>query len=361
MREGVSCGLSIIATNSTTSGLGYRYMSNFACRVALKCNDSGEYMNLFDRCRMEPKDTPGRMLCKINKELYEMQSFIAFEGEKEIERSNAVKKFIENINSKYPDMFAKKIPSVPEVLTFKYIDTNYNKGNDRYRYPIGLEYSNVDLVTLDLKSTNELCIIGRDNKRNMAALSSILAAIHRTVLTCPVSMYVIDSIERTLKSKSEFGYIERYTIDYSEIGNILDKISIEMEKRYEYLINGDMEELAHFDKKVIVINNRDTIEFISSNKDLLETYMNIVKKYKALGVTFIFSDIEDAAVGYNSPDLLRRFKEERHAIITSDLQEFKFCDIAVNVIRNNKNINAGDCFLMNGSDVLRIKLVEEVE
>lgn len=359
-REGVSCGISVIITNAATSGLGYRYMSNFACRLAFRCNDAGEYMNIFDRCRMQPKDVPGRMLCKLNKELYEMQSFIAFEGEKEVDRSNAIKAFIEEINAQYPDTRAKKIPSIPEVLTFDYMDTNYNFKAAGYQYPIALDYANVEVVALDLKAWNEFCIIGKDSNRKLAAANCILSAIHHEVLRKPVKLYIIDGVERRLKAKANLGYVERYTIDYSEIGSILDELMPELENRRQMLLDGDLDQLAKNTQIVILINSKDAVEYISSTKEILELYTHIIKQFKSLGIAFIFTDIEDAAVSYSGPELLKRFKESKKAIITGSLQEFKFCELPSSAVRNNKTVNAGDVFLLDGSDVTRVKLAEEV-
>ena len=359
-REGISCGISIIVTNASTNGLGYRYMSNFACRLSFRCNDAGEYMNIFDRCRIQPKDVPGRMLCKLNKELYEMQSFIAFEGEKELDRSNAVKKFVEECNAQYPNELAKKIPSIPEVLTFDYIDNNYNIKVAGYQYPVALDYANVDVVTLDLKTWNEFCIIGKDAGKKLAATNSIMAAIHHNVLTKPVEMYIIDGVERQLKAKADLGYVEKYTIDYSEIGSIFDSLMPEMEKRHQLLMDGELDQLAKCAQIIILINNKDAVEYMSSTKEILEIYTRMVKQFKSLGVAFIFSDIEDVAVGYSGPELLKKFKDSKKAIITSNLQEFKFCDLPSTAVRNNKTVNVGDVFLLDGSDVTRIKLAEEV-
>lgn len=359
-REGISCGISILVTNASTNGLGYRYMSNFACRLSFRCNDAGEYMNIFDRCRMQPKDVPGRMLCKLNKELYEMQSFIAFEGEKELDRSNAVKKFVDEINAQYPNEMAKKIPSIPEVLSFDYIDNNYSVKMSGYQYPIALDYSNVDVVTLDLKAWNEFCIIGKDAGKKLAATNSIMAAIHHNVLSKPVEMYIIDGVERQLKSKSDLGYVEKYTIDYSEIGSIFDSLMPELEKRHQLLMDGELDQLAKCAQIIILINNKDAIEYMSTTKEILEVYTRMVKQFKSLGVAFIFSDIEDVAVGYSGPELLKKFKDSKKAIITSNLQEFKFCDLPSTAVRNNKTVNVGDVFLLDGSDVTRIKLAEEV-
>lgn len=359
-REGISCGISILVTNASTNGLGYRYMSNFACRLSFRCNDAGEYMNIFDRCRMQPKDVPGRMLCKLNKELYEMQSFIAFEGEKELDRSNAVKKFVDEINAQYPNEMGKKIPSIPEVLSFDYIDNNYSVKMSGYQYPIALDYSNVDVVTLDLKAWNEFCIIGKDAGKKLAATNSIMAAIHHNVLSKPVEMYIIDGVERQLKSKSDLGYVEKYTIDYSEIGSIFDSLMPELEKRHQLLMDGELDQLAKCAQIIILINNKDAIEYMSTTKEILEVYTRMVKQFKSLGVAFIFSDIEDVAVGYSGPELLKKFKDSKKAIITSNLQEFKFCDLPSTAVRNNKTVNVGDVFLLDGSDVTRIKLAEEV-
>lgn len=359
-REGISCGISIIVTNATTSGFGYRYLSNFACRLAFKCNDSSEYMSVFDRCRMQPKDVPGRLLCMINKELYEMQSFIAFEGEKEFERSSAVKSFVEEINSQYPHEYARKIPTIPEILTFDYIDANYNFTPQGYQYPIALDYSNVDVVTIDLKAWNEFCIIGREAEKKMSVTNSILAVIHRKVLSKPVKLYIIDSIERPLKARKDLSYVERYTIDYSEIGGIFDELIPELEERHNLLMSGEVDQLTRRPEIIILINNKDALEYISTTKQILEMYTRMTKQFKALGIAFIFSDVEDAAVGYNGPELLKRFKESKRAIITGSLQEFKFCDLPSTAVRNNKTVNVGDCFVLNGSDVTRIKLAEEV-
>lgn len=359
-REGVSCGISILVTNASTNGLGYRYMSNFGCRLSFRCNDAGEYMNIFDRCRMQPKDVPGRMLCKLDKELYEMQSFIAFEGVKELDRSNAVKKFVDDINAQYPGEMAKKIPSIPEVLTFDYIDNNYNFKMSGYQYPIALDYSNVDVVVLDFKTWNEFCIIGKDAGKKVAATNNIMAAIHHNVLSKPVEMYIIDGIERQLKAKADFGYVEKYTIDYSEIGSIFDSLIPELEKRHQLLMDGELDQLAKCAQIIILINNKDAVEYMSTTKEILEVYTRMVKQFKSLGVAFIFSDIEDVAVGYSGPELLKRFKDSKKAIITSNLQEFKFCDLSSAAVRNNKTVNVGDVFLLDGSDVTRIKLAEEV-
>lgn len=358
-REGITCGITVVLTNAQTNGIGFKYMSNFACKLALTCNDSNEYGMLFDRCRIEPKDVPGRMLCIQNKTIYELQSFLAFEGKKEIDRSNAVKQFIESINQKYTSQYAKKIPAIPDKLTLEFLHNNYNLLLDRYKYPIALDYSDVDVVYLELNKVNEYCLIGKDIDKKQFVLDAILMSLAKRILTNPVQMYIIDSIERPLKEKAELGFVEKYTIDYSEIGNVLEEIYLELERRYSLLMESGLDSIRKMPFYFIVINNPEVIEYVSNTKELMEIYSNMLKKYKALGFVFLYSNIDDTNVGYNSPEILKKLKDNKKGIITSDIKEFKFCDIPSNIVRNSKQLGYGDAYLMDGSDVKRIKVIEE--
>ena len=358
-REGLTCGISCIVTNVQTNGLGYKYMSNFANKIALHCNDSGEYSNLFERCRMEPKDVPGRALCSINKQLYEMQTYLAFEGVKEIDRSNAIKKFIEQINNKYEDAHAKLIPSIPEILDYQYLERNYRYQFMNRQYPIGLDYANVDIVTLDLETITEFCVVGADYKLRSNAVKSILVSLMENILFAELRIFIIDDVQRSLKKESELPCIENYSIDYSLIGEWLLNIEEEMAKRYEVLLEEGIEVIRELPFILVLINNKDAIEYISKTKDVLESYNKIVQKYKALGVSFIFSDIEDASVPYGAPELLKRFKEQKRGLLlTKNLKEVKFCDVPVAIARKMKPLDLGDAYLLNGSTVDRIKLLE---
>lgn len=118
-REGVAIGISLIITSIQTNGISYKYMSNFAHRICMYCNQGDEYGSVFDKCRMTPKNVPGRCLYEINKTVFEMQTFLAFEGKKEIDRVQKIKEYSQLVNSKYMEEYATRIPEVPKVLNQK--------------------------------------------------------------------------------------------------------------------------------------------------------------------------------------------------------------------------------------------------
>ena len=358
IREGLSYGISVIMANSTTSGLGYRYLSNFGGRIVLYCNDSGEYTTLLERCRMKPREIPGRAIFSKDKNYYELQTYIAFEGEKEIDRSNAVKSFIEEQNSKYASVQARKIPEIPEFLTLKYMKDNFTISRTDYSYPVGLDYANVDTVNVDLREFNELAIVGNDEKIRMRVVMSLIRVMESYISANNIKMYIVDGINRALKEYSDKEFVSEYTLDVNKLEEIITRLEEICQERYNAIMNET--EITDKSLHVVVINTFDAIDVVSGNKPLMERYIKIVKQFKAMGVCFIYSAIEDANIAYGAPEILKRLKDNKKALITTKkIKEVKFTDLPMGVIRNMKPLGASDAYLLKDSDVFRIKMVDD--
>lgn len=358
-REGLTYGISVIVTNTTTTGFGYKYLSLFADRIAFFCNDSGEYANVLDKCRMTPNNEPGSAIYCKDGVLLEAKMFLAFEGNIEIERTNCAREHIAKMNEKNRSLMAKKIPCIPEKLDQKYISKNYNYQLDNSEYIVGLDYSTVDLVTLKLDKMNELSIVGKNSEKNLNMAHNLLNMLTQNALDNPVEIYILDSIERPLKKYSEHGSVADYTIDYVEIGTIVDDLSDIIEERYDILLNESIEKLKNYPLICVFVNNKDAIEYMSSTKDICEKYKQMLKRAKALKVLFVYSDLEDTAVSFGAPEILKKQKEVKNAFITDNLKEVQFYEIAPNISRSAKQLQEGDIFYLNDNFVQRIKLVEE--
>lgn len=119
--------------------------------------------------------------------------------------------------------------------------------------------------------------------------------------------------------------------------------------------------LYHIDNGLsqITFDSKEAMEYISSNKPILEKYNKLMKQYKALGISFIYSNIEDVTVPYTAPDILKRQKENKKAIITTPkLKDFKFCELQSAVVRHMKPLEFGDAYLLERTDISRIKVLE---
>lgn len=360
-REGIAVGISIILSNLQTGGIGYKYLSNFANRIALYCNDSGEYGNVFDRCRMQPKDVPGRALISVDRRIFECQCSLSFNGEKEVDRVENMKKFIEVTNSKEENRNkkARVIPEIPRLLTEEYIKYNYAKTQlKKYQIPIGLDYDEVDLVTLDLLKLSVIAVTGRENSGRTNFLKIIMNHIQKNIFDHPVKAYIIDDVERHLKKMDDYGFVDKYTVDANEFEVIIDEIDSELENRQEVVTEEGIEGIEKEPLLLVIVQNRDAIGALSSNNKAVEVYKKITRQYKALKVCFIFSDIENAAVAYGSPEILKSIKENKKALIFDDINNNKVFDIPVNALRTfKKPIEKGDAYFVMDNELIKIKTI----
>lgn len=358
-REGIAVGISVVLANPQTTGIGYKYLSNFSRRIALYCNDSGEYGNLFDRCRMQPRNIPGRALIAIDKEVYEYQTYLAFEGEKEIDRVASMKEFIQGCNEKYPFTRAKIIPEIPAVLSYQYLIDNYKiQDSGTYKTTIGLEYSSVDVLSLDMERATVLSMSGKEEGGRDSFIQIIMNQFNRNLNSNPVKMYILDDVNRSLKKYEDEDFVESYTLDSNEFEHIITEFGEEAEERYSDFIDEGMEALEEEPLLVALIQNKDVFEAISSNRQAVDTYKKLITKFKAMKILFIFSNIENVAISYNSPDILKQIKENKNMFLFEDLANQKILEIPNTMIREfKKNIGACEGYYIRDNDVFKVKLI----
>lgn len=357
-REGIAVGISVIIANLQTTSIGYKYLSNFQNRIALNCNDTNEYSNLFDRCRMKPKNVQGRGFIQIDKTVYEYQNFLGFDGEKEIDRVNDMKLFIEKVNSKYLEK-AKQIPELPRVLTLEHINNNYSMNSLKpYEVPYSLDYEQVELMTINLLKVGTLLITGREKSGKTNFIKIIFDYFQKHLFTYPVKAYIIDNSERQLKAFENFGFVEKYSIALSDLEEAINEVYYELQDRNDDLIHNAPEILDNKPLLLVIIQNQDALEYMNSNKELIEQYKKIVKQYKALKICFIFSDVEDVAIAYNSPEIFKLLKENRKGLIFNDLSNHKLFEIPLNIQRDYKKpIEVGDAYVVSNNDISKVKTI----
>lgn len=360
-RECISVGISVIITTSQTNGIGYKYLSNFANRIGLYCNDSSEYSSIFDRCRMQPRNIPGRGLIEIDKTVYEYQTYLGFEGTKEIDRVNNMKSFINAVNERYKDNRAKIIPEIPKVLTSEYVVTNYNTEKLKpYMVPVGLNYSTVDLVPLNLAEIGQFILVGKDNKPKVNLLKLIMDSMKKKVLINQAKVYVIDNVQRNLRDFEDYGFVERYSIDSSEYEIIFEDIADMLEDRYFKVMDEGIECLDNEPLILVIINNKAVIDNMATNKNAMEVYKKVISKYKTMKVCIIFSEVDNAPVAYSSPEIMKLLRDNKKAFIFENMADIKVYDIPANIQRDNKKaLEAGDSYLINGNEVIKVKIATE--
>jgi len=356
MRDGISCGITFVITNSQANGIGYKYLPNFANRIAFSLNDGSGYTGIFDRCRMKPKELPGRALCVVEKEIYEMQTHLPFSGESEIERTNAIYKYINdyNLNSARK---ARTIPEVPDKLTIDYLKNVLMKNVALGTIPIGIDYESMNLVSVSGQKMNEICVFGDDESKKCDVILHMVNCIHEMYEKDKTRIVLVDNIEKSMKQLS--GIVDEYICNEEKVTDIFENVYEEVQKRYEqYII--DVDNVSYSNSPyILIVNSQDVTENISASKELNAKYKEMLKKYRKMGVYFIFTFLEDVAIPYNSCEIVKGMKEHRNAIsVTGNIKEVKMIDVNSGVAKTLKSLEDDNIYYFSGASVQRVKLIQ---
>ncbi len=356
-RDGLSLGISVIIANSATTGFGYKYLSLFANRIALYCNDSSEYGTLFDFCRMRIDAIPGRCIVDLEKHLYECQLINSFTGNNEIEQAHNIESFIESCNKCAGEKQAKAIPEVPEEVTVEFLRTLTSIDSSTCNIALGIDYSSVEPFSLDFSyQKNPIVICGDDMHRQNIFLSFIIDRIGE--MYEKKAVYIIDNIKRELATYQEKDYVKHYSYLSDDILNVVEDIERCVAERYGILSSGGDLDLNKSPLILLAINNNDAIEAISSNPETMTLYKNIIGRYKLMNVCIILCNFENAAINYSAPEAIRMARDAAQFFFFDNIARFKISDIPLSVVREYKNNqHKDDFFFINDGLVERIKTI----
>ena len=352
-REGASLGISVIIANANTQGIGYRYLSSFGIRIALFCHDAGEYSALFDHCRERLPNIPGRALLGMDKKHPECQTYLAFQGEKEIEQADKIRDFIRKTNQKYPGMHARRIPGIPDRLRMEDLCNGFSSEKP-YQVAIGLDYETVTPFILNLAAVGTLAVSGRDESGYHERVISLLQMANK-LYPGRIQVHVVDGVERRLEKLRTERFVSSYTLNAEAVCPIIRQMEKELKKRYEFLVSGDMEKLRKTSLLVLVMEGQDPITAIQNDRDALTAYKNIAGRYKNLNVCILLL-IENATISYNAPDMLKAIKDSRHVLFFDDLVNLKIFDPPLPWLRTYKKpLEQDSGYYMKGNGIVKLK------
>ena len=352
-RDGLSVGISVVIANSQTSGIGFKYFSNINQRIGLTSNDPAEYHALFDHCRIQPENTPGRCLIQREKEIFEAQTFISFNGEKEFERVQEISKFIEEINAKNSNK-AKKIPVVPEILLSSMLADEYGVNSDANRLIIGLNFANVTPIAIDYSRQDVLALSGSytDGKYNF------INYLKKSFLAVDFKLYILDDYSGTFDDISDHANVSLYSKSVEDISDMLKNLKNKLVERYAEREMHGVAAVKKMKPVILIINATDAAGYISENRSVLETYKEIVKKYKNLKSLVLFTNIENETIAYSSPEVLKMMKDNYQFIMFEDLNAVKLFDCPMSLLKKFKNpIKDHEAYFLSGSELKKIKTV----
>lgn len=352
-REGLTVGISMIVTTSQIRGIGYNYLSSFAHPIALHCNQKDEYNALFERCKLEPLSIPGRAVVAIDKEMFEMQTYLAFEGKREIDRVNNIRGFVTQMQEKYTTQQAHRIPEIPHALTSETMWKNYEM--QPYCVGIGMDYNTVDVVALNLLKLGYLAISGREKSGRTNFVYYMLRCLQQQNL--PAEVHIVDGYDRQLEPLAGQPLVKDYVVDIDVLPELMLALDTECIRRKKLLQQGGRKALVEVPLLFVTIAHPHFFEIDGLGKDEIETCKKLMKIGKEIKLFFLFAELKNAPIPYGASDVLKAVKEGKNVLFFDDLNAFKMWDVAMAESRKQtKPLELGDAFFLNENEtVVRIK------
>ena len=196
--------------------------------------------------------------------------------------------------------------------------------------PLGISYNSITPVELDLLEMGIMPICGRSKMGKTNLLAAILAYIQRTTLENRTRAYVIDSVEKPHEAaEEEYGYIDHYTIDITELPDILADIIEELEERQTYVIEhrkegSESELLSRYPLLMLAIENPDFCAEASRSPETMKMFAKL-QKLMRFKCCVIINNVENVpALG--AVEMIKRIREGKQAIFLEDLGNNRLLD-----------------------------------
>lgn len=354
-RDGLSLGISFLIANAQTTGIGYKYLSNFAARIALFCNDSGEYSALFDNCSERVLNVPGRCLVEHDHSILECQAFLAFEGEKEIQRVQQIKNHIAHIKAKYGNSMATQIPSVPQVVTFEQAKMLLRvQTGEKFSVVAGIDYETVEPSVINLASLGALSIVGRGHigKHNWARY---LMQMLKSAYPEKSEIYIVDSIDKRFAVQRDMENVYGYSFLAENAIEYVKQIEQKLKMRYDAIMGGKEEILEDSKLLVLIIDNPDAVASISTDVTALNAFRNIIGRYKNMRACVLLY-VDNSVIPYTAPEILKDVRDKYPMLFFDDLRNMKIRDVPLQTAREfKKTIENGDCYYIRDNDYMKLR------
>lgn len=356
-RDGNSVGITFLVSNGQTAGVGYRYLNNFEGRIALFCNESSEYAMLFEGNRTKLPNVPGRALVQIDKATYECQMYLAFEGDKEYERVQNIQKYVVECNERYEGMKARVIPEIPKCLDIAYVEKHFAQANTENELMLGLDYASIEPLHINLNE-NDMIILSGKKETSRRAFVKYMINMFLEKKFGDTELYVLDSMAGKWSELEMVPETVFYSTDADSSTSIVTEIGQIVEQRYQNYINRRSNIQESEPWIVVMVDNYDAIMALSSNKNAMATLKDIWSKYSGMKILFIFTDINNASIPFNAPEIMKIIKERKKYIIFDEISNIKITDIPLSLTRKyTKPLESGDAYLVEDGDVKKIRTI----
>lgn len=358
LRDGNSVGITVVTTITQASRMGYKYLANFGQMLAYHCASSQEYSNLFEKCKLEPDDTPGRFLISIDRTIYEGQTYEAFDAESDSQRIEIIDEYIESVNERFKDFKISRIPVLPSVVGDEYFNEVGFRTTKPYEVPVGMDYLTTDLKVLDLMTNDFLGMIGLQEHGLYDVEDYIISTLLKRRKEHPVELRIIDRIDRHFEWTKKYEDNVLYTFDPRNAPYFIQDIEEVMAKRYTDKLSGKDIEDEH-GLMVLFINNQDAYNAIDGNAKAMQMLSRLANNYRQLGMCIIMGQMPNTGLGYGAAASIKAARDALRFMIFCNLDEQRTVEVSMSVQREYaKPLANNEAYFVEGTHFTKLRTVK---
>ncbi|MBR1458462.1 MAG: type VII secretion protein EssC [Oscillospiraceae bacterium] len=360
MRDGLSVGISFTVANSTTKGIDHKYLSAFSGRIGLFHHNTDEYGILFGGYKLSVESVPGRALVSIEKSLPDCQMFLSFDGEREIDRVEAIRTYTGAMQAQYPSSRAKRIPEIPEFLLQSELMRQQPECFRQYNTILGYNYDTLEPVCCSL-SGRLLFVSGTPGTGKTNLIRYFLGCLRAGLDTCPVQAVIFDKpTVKSLESYASESFVD-YRISGDGLRALCKEWKTELERRKALVLehHGDLSVLEDLPLLLMI--------FEDSGKDTLNDLDEELLGYTAYKFSWIASNVDNEDLSpMRTPKLYRAKALGADCMLFGMFSASNLIDGFVKIPLAEKRerlgiaVSPGDAFYVSAADptrVLRLKTV----
>lgn len=282
--------------------------------------------------------------------------FDEFKADKEYERVQNIQKYVTSCNERYVGMNARVIPEIPKCLDIGYVEKHYAQANTNDELMIGLDYETIEPLSMNLNE-NDMIVLSGKKDVSRKAFAKYIISVFADKKFGKTELYVLDTLAGKWGELEILPQTAYYTTDADSSISIVTEIGQIVEQRYQNYINR-RSNLQDESWIVVIVDNNDAILALSSNKNAMATLKDIWGKYSGMKVIFVFTDINNASIPFNAPEIMKIIKERKKYIIFDEISNIKTTDIPLSLTRKySKPLETGDAYLVEDGDVKKIRTI----
>lgn len=285
-RECIRYGIYFVITASTPNGVRFKLRQNFQQIFSLNQNSNDDYITIMGNVnKTYPSKIFGRGIIKID-DVYEFQTALVALPE---EINKKVKEKCMEYLHKY-SYRAKKIPVLPDVITYEDIKDDIGKNNELV---IGIGKESLEIVKYDFDKNYVNLFVSNDMSLFEKPLNAL---INQILLLNSKNLYVINATDMNIDQR----FINYYQYINNNFNNNFEQIEKYLEDCYNSYINNGYNKAIFKNVKPIlcIIVGIDSFKNKLSDQSKSK-FGNLFEKGKDLGIiNFIIVDTIDIIKKY---------------------------------------------------------------